>query len=66
MDGSTADVEFTTGRSKILTLTSTEYGNRTRSCRGTILAAPLRRPILESGATKERPLTVMLTLDPGG
>lgn len=59
--------ELTAARSKILTLTSTEYGKYRRSCRGaTSLAGPRRRPILASGSSRERPLTVMFTLDPPG
>lgn len=63
----TEEEELTTGRSKILTLTSTEYGKYRRICRGAMsLAAPRRRPILRVGSSKERPLTEMLTVDPGG
>lgn len=59
--------ELTTGRSKILTLTSTEYGKYRRSCRGLMaLIPPRRRPILAEGSWRERPLTVMFTDDPAG
>lgn len=65
MVDSSADV-VTTGRSKIFTLTSTEYGNRICVCRVTIFAGPLSLPMLDDGSVTERPLTVILTEDPGG
>lgn len=57
--------ELTTGRSKILTLTSTEYGKYKRICRGAMaFMGPRRRPMLAEGSWRERPLTVMFTVDP--